>query len=235
MANSFHRIRKGISLTPTVLPISGEVGDILCDIADNEIKRWDGLSWVKVGSGSVDTTGLLKADGSVPMTADLDLDANSLTNVSRIEGASSSGAMQNIAFLAYGTTFKESLYGGGGWFEVPRSALTSGDGLKIDDLMTYPWSVNDMGAHNVLVTDIIDNPVNNYILIEVDTTGTGWVFPTNLVLEYYYSNTNYAPIKVMGILRNSSNQPYTTSTYVDSQINSRISNAEKGALMGLLL
>lgn len=51
MANSFHRIRKGISLTPTVLPVSGEVGDILCDIADNEIKRWDGLSWVKVGSG----------------------------------------------------------------------------------------------------------------------------------------------------------------------------------------
>ena len=51
MANSFHRIKKGLSLIPTVLPVSGEVGDIACDISDNEIKRWDGLSWVKVGSG----------------------------------------------------------------------------------------------------------------------------------------------------------------------------------------
>lgn len=50
MASDFKRIRKGLSITPKTLPVSGDLGDIAFDSATNSFKTWTGSAWADLSS-----------------------------------------------------------------------------------------------------------------------------------------------------------------------------------------
>jgi len=56
MSNQSFKVKSGLTLTPVDVTtlVNPQAGDIACDSSDNnKIKRWDGASWVQVGSGGV--------------------------------------------------------------------------------------------------------------------------------------------------------------------------------------
>lgn len=49
--NNFFGIKKGLSISPTALPVSGNLGDIVFNSATNKFNQWSGVAWVEL-SGS---------------------------------------------------------------------------------------------------------------------------------------------------------------------------------------
>ena len=56
MASNFFKIKKGMTLQPSVLPVTGELGDLTFDISSGSFKQWNGAAWVALGGGGASLT-----------------------------------------------------------------------------------------------------------------------------------------------------------------------------------